>query len=135
MGASSGSVRCRTDARLACIYSAVMDLNRRHSMTIRKTLVVTALAVTLLTSAGCAVTRGQQTAGAYVDDSVITAGVKTRMLEDERVAGTSITVETLNGTVMLSGFAKSEAEKAAAESIAKGVDGVKVVKNEIAIRR
>ena len=104
-------------------------------MTIRKTLVVTALAVTLLTSAGCAVTRGQQTAGAYVDDSVITAGVKTRMLEDERVAGTSITVETLNGTVMLSGFAKSEAEKAAAESIAKRVDGVKVVKNEIAIRR
>ena len=104
-------------------------------MTIRKTLVVTALAVTLLTSAGCAVTRGQQTAGAYVDDSVITGGVKTRMLEDERVAGTSITVETLNGTVMLSGFAKSEAEKAAAESIAKGVDGVKVVKNEIAIRR
>lgn len=56
------------------------------------------------------------------------------MLEDERVAGTSITVETLNGTVMLSGFAKSEAEKAAAESIARKVNGVRSVKNEITVR-
>ena len=104
-------------------------------MIAHKTLIAAAIAVTLLTSAGCAVSRGQQTAGAYVDDSVITASVKTGMLEDDRVAGTSITVETLNGTVMLSGFAKSEAERTAAESIAKNVDGVKVVKNEIAIRR
>ena len=56
------------------------------------------------------------------------------MLDDERVAGTSITVETLNGTVMLSGFAKTQAEKAAAESIARKVDGVKSVKNEITVR-
>jgi hyperosmotically inducible protein len=103
-------------------------------MTIRNTLIAVALAATLLTAAGCAVTRGQETTGEYIDDSVITAGVKTRMLEDERVAGTSITVETMKGTVMLSGFAKSEAEKAAAESIAKSVDGVKAVKNEITVR-
>jgi hyperosmotically inducible protein len=103
-------------------------------MTIRNTLIAAALAATLLTAAGCAVTRGQETTGEYIDDSVITAGVKTRMLEDERVAGTSITVETMKGTVMLSGFAKSEAEKAAAESIAKSVDGVKAVKNEITVR-
>jgi osmotically-inducible protein OsmY len=100
----------------------------------RNTFIAAALAVTLLTSAGCAVSRGQETSGQYVDDSVITAGVKTRMLDDERVAGTSITVETLKGTVMLSGFAKSEAEKAAAETIARGVDGVKAVKNEITVR-
>ena len=103
-------------------------------MTIRNTLMAAALAVMLLTAAGCAVSRGQETTGEYVDDSVITASVKTRMLEDERVAGTSITVETMKGTVMLSGFAKSEAEKAAAESIAKSVDGVKAVKNEITVR-
>ncbi|HEX6572256.1 MAG TPA: BON domain-containing protein [Steroidobacteraceae bacterium] len=103
-------------------------------MTIRNTLIAAAFAVTLLTAAGCAVSRGQETTGEYIDDSVITASVKTRMLEDERVAGTSITVETMKGTVMLSGFAKTEAEKAAAESIAKSVDGVKVVKNEITVR-
>ncbi|HEX5651308.1 MAG TPA: BON domain-containing protein [Steroidobacteraceae bacterium] len=103
-------------------------------MTIRNTLIAAGLAVTLLAAAGCAVSRGQETTGEYIDDSVITASVKTRMLEDERVAGTSITVETMKGTVMLSGFAKSEAEKAAAESIAKSVDGVKAVKNEITVR-
>jgi hyperosmotically inducible protein len=96
--------------------------------------IVAAVAMALITATGCAVTRGQQTAGAYVDDTAITASVKTRMLEDESVAGTSITVETLNGTVMLSGFAKSQAEKTAAEGIARNVDGVKAVKNEITVR-
>jgi osmotically-inducible protein OsmY len=103
-------------------------------MKIRTALTAAAIALTLVTVTGCAVTRGQQTAGAYVDDTAITASVKTRMLEDERVAGTSVTVETLNGTVMLSGFAKSQAEKAAAESIARKVDGVRAVKNEITVR-
>lgn len=100
----------------------------------RNTLLAAALAVTLLSSAGCAVSRGQESTGQYVDDSAITATVKTRMLDDERVAGTSITVETMKGTVMLSGFAKSAAEKAAAESIAKNVEGVKAVKNGITVR-
>ena len=105
-------------------------------MKIRNALIAAAVAAMLLGSVtGCAVSRGQETSGQYVDDSVITAGVKTRLLDDERVAGTSITVETLKGTVMLSGFAKSEAEKAAAESIARGVDGVKAVKNEITVRK
>ena len=104
-------------------------------MKIRHSLIAAAIAATLLTAAtGCAVSRGQESSGQYVDDSVITASVKTRMLDDERVAGTSITVETLKGTVMLSGFAKNEAEKVAAESIARGVDGVKAVKNEITVR-
>ena len=103
-------------------------------MKIRTTLTAALVALTLVTATGCAVSRGQQTAGAYIDDSAVTASVKTRMLEDERVAGTSITVETLNGTVMLSGFAKSQAEKAAAESIARKVDGVKAVKNQITVR-
>ena len=103
-------------------------------MQIRTTLMAAAIAVTLVTAAGCAVSRGQQTAGAYVDDTAITATVKSRMLENKDVAGTSITVETLNGTVMLSGFAKSQAEKAMAESIARKVDGVRSVKNEITVR-
>ena len=83
---------------------------------------------------GCAVTRGQETVGAYIDDTAITAGVKTRLLADDHVAGTSITVETLNGTVMLSGFAKSRAERSAAAAIARQVEGVKPVRNEITVR-
>ncbi len=103
-------------------------------MNIRNALTATVAAVVVLSATGCAVTRGQQTTGAYVDDSVITTQVKSRMLEDKNVAGTSISVETLNGTVMLSGFAKSAMERSTAERIARDVNGVKSVKNEIAVR-
>lgn len=103
-------------------------------MSIRTTFAATIAAAVLATAAGCAVTRGQQSVGGYVDDAGITTLVKSRMLEDKQVAGTSISVETLNGTVMLSGFAKNATEKMAAERIARGVSGVKMVKNEISIR-
>jgi osmotically-inducible protein OsmY len=103
-------------------------------MIIRTTLAAVAIASSLVMASGCAVTRDQQTAGAYIDDSVITATVKTRMLDNPDVAGTSITVETLNGTVMLSGFAKSTLERTTAERIARDVEGVKSVKNEVVVR-
>ena len=103
-------------------------------MIIRTLLTASIAAVTLLTATGCAVSRGQETVGAYIDDAGITTTVKSRLLEDKRVAGTSISVETLNGTVMLSGFAKNAEEKSAAASIARQVNGVRLVKNEIAIR-
>jgi osmotically-inducible protein OsmY len=72
--------------------------------------------------------------GAYIDDTTITTHIKARFAEDKQVAATSIRVETLNGTVMLSGFAKNSLEKSTAENIARGVNGVKLVKNEIAVR-
>ncbi len=103
-------------------------------MQIRTTLVAAMMAAALLTTAGCAVSRGQQSVGAYVDDAGITTLVKARMAESKLVSASSISVETLNGTVMLSGFAVSATEKAAAENIARGVNNVKLVKNEIAIR-
>jgi osmotically-inducible protein OsmY len=103
-------------------------------MIIRNTLIAAATALALLTAAGCAVTRGQETTGAYIDDSVITTQVKSRMVENKDVDAAAISVETLNGTVMLSGFAKSATEKNTAEAIARKVNGVKSVKNEIAIR-
>lgn len=103
-------------------------------MRIRIIFAAVVAAFTLLTVSGCAVTRGQETVGAYVDDATITTQVKARMLDNPAVAGTSISVETLNGTVMLSGFAKSVTEKATAEKIARDVNGVKSVRNEIAIR-
>ena len=103
-------------------------------MNIRTTLAITIATVALLTTAGCAVSRGQETVGAYVDDTSITTKVKARFVENKDVDASSIRVETLNGTVMLSGFAKNFNEKATAEQIAMHVEGVKVVKNEIAVR-
>lgn len=103
-------------------------------MNFRTTLAAAMTAAALLTVTGCAVTRGQETVGAYVDDAGITTLVKTRMIENKEVDAAAIKVETLNGTVMLSGFAKNANEKIVAGNIARGVNGVKMVKNEIAVR-
>jgi osmotically-inducible protein OsmY len=103
-------------------------------MFIRTTLAAAIAAAALIVMPGCAVTRGQETTGAYVDDSAITAAVKTKFVENKDVDASSIGVETLNGTVMLSGFAKNATEKATAETLTRKVDGVKAVKNQIVIR-
>ena len=103
-------------------------------MKLRTALFASITAVVLLTATGCAVTRDQETMGAYIDDSVITTTVKSRFFDDKSVDGSAVSVETLNGTVMLSGFAKNATEKKTAESIAWKVKGVKAVKNELSIR-
>jgi len=102
-------------------------------MTVRTTI-FTMLAATLIAMSGCAVTRGQESAGAYIDDAGITTAVKSRFVENKLVDASSISVETLNGNVMLAGFAKNTAEKSTAESIARDVKGVKAVQNKIAVR-
>ena len=103
-------------------------------MNTRRTLAAAASAILLITAAGCAVTRGQESTGAYIDDSAITTSVKARFVENTSVDAAAISVETMKGTVMLSGFAKNANEKNSAETIARGVSGVKSVKNEIAVR-
>ena len=104
-------------------------------MNIRTTLAASMTAIALLTASGCAVTRGQETVGAYVDDATMTTQIKSRFIENKQVDAASIHVETLNGTVLLSGFAKDATEKMTAENIARKVNGVRSVRNEIAIRR
>jgi hyperosmotically inducible protein len=92
------------------------------------------LAASLIALSGCAVTRGQESVGAYVDDTAITTNVKARFVDNREVDAASIKVETLNGTVLLSGFAKNSTEKTTAETIAWKVGGVKSVRNEISVR-
>lgn len=93
-----------------------------------------AMVASTLVMGGCAVTRDQSTVGQFVDDSAITTQVKARFAESPEVSAMSINVETLNGTVQLAGFAKSANERNAAESIARKVNGVKSIKNDIVIR-
>ena len=78
--------------------------------------------------------RGQESAGAYVDDVAITTAVKAKFVEDKSVDAGAIKVETLNGTVQLSGFAKSNTEKAQAEYLARNTKGVRSVKNNLTVR-
>lgn len=100
---------------------------------IRTLLLATMTGLALVTS-GCAVMRGQSTAGSYVDDATITTKVKAKLLEDKTTGGMSIGVETLNGTVQLSGFAKSSQERAQAEALARNTSGVTQIRNNIVVR-
>ena len=98
-----------------------------------------ALAIAVLTGAtvlasGCAMIRGQETVGAYIDDASITTAVKAKFVEDKTVDASSINVHTLNGTVQLSGFAKSETEKHRAADIARATKGVRSVKDDVLVR-
>lgn len=105
----------------------------KETMMKNKKAIVAAVTLTLLLVSGCAVTRGQETVGAYIDDTAITSSIKARFIDNKQVDASSIRVETLNGVVQLSGFAKNTMEKSTAESIASDVKGVKSVKNEIAV--
>ena len=107
--------------------------NQEKTM-IKKIALATAIAITAIYSTGCAVVRDQQTVGSYVDDATITTQVKARFADDPKVSAMAIQVETLKGTVQLSGFAKSASERANAEAIAKNVPGVKSVLNSISVR-
>lgn len=105
-----------------------------YRISLRTLLAASVTAVALLAVSGCAVERGQETVGSYVDDATITTQIKARFADNKQVDATAIHVETLNGTVMLSGFAKDEVERNTAESIARAVKGVVKVKNGITVR-
>lgn len=96
-----------------------------------------ALTIGLFTLSLTASVQAADTAGntsRYVDDVAITTQIKAKQAEDKLVRATAISVETRNGVVQLSGFSKSEQEKARAEMLAKSVEGVKEVKNDIVVR-
>ncbi len=99
-----------------------------------RALAFAVLAGATVVTTGCAVIRGQETPGAYVDDVAITTAVKAKFVEDKSVDAGAIKVQTLNGTVQLSGFAKSNAEKAQAEVLARNTKGVRSVKNDLLVR-
>lgn len=97
-------------------------------------LITGVLAASLITLGGCAVWRGQEGPGSYVDDAAISTSVKSRFIENRNVDASSIKVETLKGEVLLSGFAKNNTERATAETIARNVSGVRSVRNDILVR-
>lgn len=103
-------------------------------MIVRATLAALLSAAALAALPGCAVTEGQQSVGSYIDDSAITTAVKSKFVDSKQVDAGLISVETMKGNVQLSGFAKSPAEKAMAESLAREVKGVTGVTNSVQVR-
>lgn len=92
------------------------------------------LAVTLVSVVGCASTTKQEGTGEYIDDSVITTKVKAALVGDPITKATEINVETFKGVVQLSGFVSSQAAVNKAVELARGVRGVKSVKNDMRIK-
>ena len=72
--------------------------------------------------------------GEYIDDAVITAKVKAAVLEEPSLKSAEINVETSKGRVQLTGFVRSRADIKKAVEVAKGVKGVKSVKNDMILK-
>ena len=88
----------------------------------------------MLTALGCASTSKQSSTGEYIDDSVITTKVKTAIFNEPSLKVTQITVETYKSVVQLSGFVDSAASQAKAVEIARSVQGVTSVKDDLRLR-
>lgn len=91
-------------------------------------------ALLMATALGCASTSRQEGTGEYVDDTVITTKVKTAIFEEPTLKSAEINVETFKGVVQLSGFVSSAAAESKAVAVARGVNGVKSVKNDMRVK-
>ncbi len=83
---------------------------------------------------GCAAVEGRETAGNYVDDATISTKVRGELIKDQALKAFDIHVETMQDVVQLSGFVDSTSQKAQAERIARSIDGVRGVRNNIIVR-
>ena len=100
-------------------------------MTLFQIILCTLLVTSLM---GCAGTRTKESTGQYVDDSAITAKVKAAIFDEDSLKSMQITVVTFKGVVQLSGFVDSSQSVNKAERIARNVDGVKGVKNDLVVK-
>ena len=91
------------------------------------------LAVALVGMAGCAATPTSESTGQYIDDAAITAKVKAAILDQPTLKALDIHVDTFKGTVRLSGIVAARASIDRATEVARGVAGVKSVRNEMRV--
>jgi len=96
--------------------------------------VVLGLAIVLVSAWGCGSTAKTEGTGEYVDDSVITSKVKAAIFNDPILKVNEINVETFKGVVQLSGFVRSQADIDQAVKVARGIAGVKSVKNDMRLK-
>jgi osmotically-inducible protein OsmY len=104
------------------------------TMTALRGIAIFVLPMLLATIAGCGSTRTHEGTGEYVDDSIITSKVKAQILNEPNLKVAEINVETFKGVVQLSGFVTSQADINKAVEIARGVAGVKSVKNAMRVK-
>lgn len=93
------------------------------------------LAVAMPAFADTNATQGNETAGQYVDDSMITTRIKAAFLSDPNLKLGEIKVETYKGVVQLSGFVSNDNDISHAADVASGINGVKSVKNDLHLKQ
>jgi hyperosmotically inducible protein len=107
-------------------------------MLINKTIgirhAVTGLLIIVALMSGCQAMTGR-TAGENIDDSTTTASVKTKLAGDKLSSLTRVDVDTTNGVVSLNGVVQSAEQRARIEELARQVNGVKSVKNNLQIQK
>jgi osmotically-inducible protein OsmY len=103
-------------------------------MKITKLFYAFILALVFAGLSACAPTARQEGTGEYVDDSVITAKVKTEIFREPTLKASEINVETFKGRVQLSGFVSSKEDVNKAVEIARNVKGVVAVKNDMQLK-
>jgi hyperosmotically inducible protein len=103
-------------------------MNTRYVLTLCTALVVGAALI-----AGPAAAAGKADEKTPINDTWLTAKTKIALFADARVKGSEVNVETMQGVVMLRGKVDSDVAKHAAEDIAKKLDGVKSVKNDLQV--
>lgn len=92
------------------------------------------MAALLAATVACDATSGRETAGEYIDDSTITAKVKTSLLNEPAMKSMQVDVTTFQNVVQLSGFVDRNETKARAGQIARSTEGVKDVQNDLIVR-
>jgi len=102
----------------------------------KRNILISYLVVLMLvaTFVACASSPKHSSTGEYVDDSVITTKVKALLAEDDFLKSFQIGVETFKGRVQLSGFGNSQDAVNKAVQIARGVGGVRSVKNDLIVK-
>ena len=103
-------------------------------MKFTKSIATGLFVASLVAVAGCASTPTKEGTGEYLDDTAITTKVKASIFNEPTLKSTEINVETFKGVVQLSGFVAQPADAAKAGDIARGVKGVKSVKNDIRVK-
>lgn len=92
------------------------------------------LAIVCTVALGCAGSPTQESTGEYLSDTWITTKVKAALVNDSVVSSTEVNVETFKGIVQLSGFVSSDEAMDQAVTVARNIEGVTSVKNDMQIK-
>lgn len=103
-------------------------------MTLFKHIPALFMAALLVFAVGCASSSKQESTGEYIDDSTLTTKVKAAIFNEPTLKSAEINVETFKGVVQLSGFVSSQTAINKAVEIARQVNGVKSVRNDMRLK-